>query len=181
MGSGCEGWWRWVLDCWSTTGGVCATESLEDMLASNTAFKSVWHYCKVEAFGNSPPPLFHLQTNSIHLVSLLHHQQGSTLSQKVGWGTWLRFHLPNSLTGSNWNLMDIECAAAAGPIPGLHCQHDKNWNSSALLQTLAFLGSSSSVFNFTFYSNINIGSLQALRINPPEILNVDSTQFSHRH
>ena len=32
-------WKRWVLDCWSTTGGVCATESLEDMLASNTAFK----------------------------------------------------------------------------------------------------------------------------------------------
>ena len=26
--------------CW-TVGGVCATESLEDMLASNTAFKSV--------------------------------------------------------------------------------------------------------------------------------------------
>ena len=125
--------------------------------------------------GISAPPLFHLQTNSIHLVSLLHHQQGSTLSQKVGWGTWLRFHLPNSLTGSNWNLMDIECAAAAGPIPGLHWQHEKNWNSSALLQTLAFLGSPSSVFNFTFDSNINIGSLQALRINPPEIHNVDST------
>ena len=34
--------------------------------------------------GISAPPLFHLQTNSIHLVSLLHHQQGSTLPQKVG-------------------------------------------------------------------------------------------------